>query len=175
MKTLKESLFDKDLASQSSIEKLFDKLSDDNIKHMDEDVLLNIVNTIINSGNKYSKQEMKKHPIDLSKQIMIAFRTNLAHKGIHQYVYYFNMPNSERTIKQIGHMGYSIDDKIVGRTAIMGYEDEFYWDPITICNKNVDEHWKEFITHIYNFYHGCEFIVLDEQTSKKLFKSIMNK
>ena len=76
MKTLAESLFDKDLVTKD-IPILDDikNLTNDSIRKMSVDEILDIYNSIIELGTKYSAREAKKLNIDITKNVVI-----LSHK-----------------------------------------------------------------------------------------------
>lgn len=166
MKSLVESLFDKDtVSSPLQVEKAIKSMTYHNVKSMSDEEGVNNTLSIVNSAKQYSTNELKKTPTDLSKNILIVKRTNLRTHGpaeeVCKYVYYYeHRGNIVKT---------SLQDKFRGG---------FYWDsPIPVTDwESVKKYWIRFVNRLNKYWgDGIEFYVLDESLSKELKISIDTK
>ena len=166
MKSLVESLFDKDIVSSPlQVEKVIKSMTYHNMKGMSDEEGVNNTLSIVNSAKQYNTNELKKTPIDLSKNILIVKRTKLRNcafaEEVCKYVYYYEQRGN--VVKT------SLQNKFKGG---------FYWDaliPVTDW-ESVKKYWIRFVSRLNKYWgDGIEFYVLDESLSKKLKISIDTK
>ena len=161
MKTLVESIFDKDLVSNElPIEKAVKKLDDQSLYYMSGEEVLDALKTIVNDLPHYSVKEIKQNPVDLSTNVLIVIRKNLKIFNpideVSKYVFIFNFANA----------------RIVFTSLASGWSStRVFWDhPTTFPKQNLN--WKPFISYLDRYYGDVEFIVLNKSISEELINRI---
>lgn len=166
MKSLSESLFDKDLTSKKlSIEKYMDDFSSNVLEKLDTQERNALFDQLFESGNICNAAELRKTPIDLTKNIIIQRRDEL--KGLSDASY---------TCKY--NFIYSIHAFIDGnRTFIATLQDTgggkfYYWDNIDLREVDKKPTWKGKVAAFYT-PSSTYSVITNEKWVKNIIDGIL--
>ena len=94
MKSLSESLFDRDLVSEKlPVEKEIKQFRNKDIAKLTSQEIKQKIHSIMDSCEKYTYDELKKHPVDLLKHVVIIPAFGGAEVRDYMFVYSKNIPN----------------------------------------------------------------------------------
>ena len=165
MKTLVESLFDRDLVSKDvPAEVAVKKMDKKTMCRLSPEERLEVINDVLNSGTRYTCGELRFNPVNLQENVLVAIRTRLhtyrVAEEVCKYVYFFQLENGNSK-----------------RGAMINlFNDSVYWDMHRDDIWMGPNHWKAFVSAIDKYYGGgVEFIVLPKSISEVLVKKIWMK
>ena len=164
MKSLVESLFDKDLVTRKlSIEKYMDDFSELALQKLSVDKRNELFDRLFEIGDRYNAEQLKKNPLDLTKNILIVRRDQLKHWYDYEYPCRFVFV-------------FSVDDKIHRAALMDSFKTRYYWDPNIFKEWNNTTTWKEKISVVDKFYGGCSYSVISNpEWVKNIIKGITKK
>lgn len=161
MKSLKESLFNGDIISKKlPIEKFMDDFSSDTLEKLDPQVRNSLFDQLFESGTVCNAAELRKAPVDLMENIVIARRDGLLGLGKINYPCKYNFI-------------YTILFDGVPRTFIASLMDYrggkyYYWDASKCGNVDKKPTWKGKVSAFYE--PNCTYSVI---TNKKWVENII--
>ena len=168
MKSLKESLFDKDLATRKlSIEKYMDDFSSYALEKLDPTERNTLFDTLFESGKIYNAAELRKTPVDLTKNIimmrsddpdMLKELDEIHYQWRYSYIYSLLFEGEERTFIA------SLDGTGSGKY--------YYWDNERLHRADKARNWKEKVDAFYT--QDCSYsIISNEKWVKEIIDSIL--
>ena len=160
-KKIKESLFDGDLVTSApSVLKNIEKLSSDSIRNMPIDELIDIYDSIITTGKRYSSTEIEKRDVDLCKNVVIIYKKEQERQrhavgkyASSKYIFLCGFNN------HYGRMYSAAIDYVHGHYQWSWHNK---WDDWGHCT------WDGTVDLIEDWFDECEFIVLPVEVSKKI-------
>lgn len=164
MKSLVESLFDSDLITRKlPIEKYIDDFSSDALKKLSVEERNELFDRLFEMGDQYNAEQLKKNPLDLTKNILIVRRDRLKYWNDYEY-----------TCKFVFVFGFN--DKIYRAALMDSFKIGYYWDPNIFKEWNNAATWKGKISIVDMFYGGCSYSVISNPGwVKNIIKGITKK
>lgn len=167
MKSLQESLFDDDLVTKElPMEKIVKHFRNKDIAKMPGNELIQQIKILWEAGKEYNSEELKKHPVDTFKNIII-----LRHGGQNYLDSYMFIFNKHRTPEPHG-WPYSAWKVWLAMARI-----NFRWDVREYREFDRLDNWEDKVRIMNNTWLGntSMYCVLPENLSKELIKCIMPK
>lgn len=170
MKTLKESLFDKDLVTKElPVESIVKKMDGKLIKRISVADLLDNINSILDAGEKYTDVQIRTEPINPWENMIVIIR-----KNIHVY---FQSEELYRYVFLYGDKDKSKRYPMCSSIHVDGFGNKGnYWidEGATIEYMGLN-HWKQYIERITKYWGGSvDYVILPKKISEAL-KEIIKK
>ena len=157
MKSLKESLFDKDLVTRKlSIEKYMDDFSSYALEKLDPTERNTLFDTLFESGKIYNAAELRKTPVDLTKNIimrrsddpgMLKKLDEIHYPWRYSYIYSLLVEGEERTFIA------SLDGTGSGKY--------YYWSNDRFPRVDKARNWKEKVAAFYK--PNCSYSIISNE------------
>lgn len=166
MKSLVESLFDKDLTSKKlSIEKYMDDFSSYALEKLDPQERNSVFDQLFESGTVCNADQLRKNPVDLTKNIIIQRRDGL--KGLTE----INYPYKYNFIYSI-HVFADGDRTFAATLQDTNGGKFYYWDNEEFSRVDKARSWKGKVAAFYA--PNCSYsIISNEKWVKEIIDSIL--
>jgi len=166
MKSLKESLFDTDLATRKlPIEKYMDDFSSYALEKLDPTERNTLFDILFESGKICNAAELRKDPIDLTKNIIMVRRDGL--KGLTEASY----PCKYDFIYSIHALG-DRDKTFAATLQDASGGKYYYWDNEELYNVEKKPSWKGKVSEFYN-PNSSYSVVTNEKWVKEIIDGIL--
>lgn len=165
MKSLQESLFDADLANKDlPVEKMVKNFDSDSLQELSAEERNGLLDQLFEIG-RCSIEQLKKTPLDLTKNILIIKRERLKIFNEFEYPckYVFVYNQSDKTYRAA----------LMDFGSLSNDYSKYYWDPNQFKEWNVKPTWKEKVSTADRFYGGCSYSVIsNEKMAGNIIKGI---
>lgn len=164
MKSLKESLFDKDLVTKKlPVEKEIKQFRNKDIAKLTSEEIKQKIHSIMDSCDVYTYDELKKHPIDLLKHVVIIPAFSGAEVRDYIFVYSKDIPNW-------------------GIVSVFNYIEKktknWAWNNYPRRDFDRFKDWDKKVDCMRTFFLGSDvrtFYIIPEELSKDLIKNMSGK
>jgi len=177
MKSLKESLFDDDLATKEldveKISKNFDSKTFQSLKSVAD--ILDRMEAIVNAGKEYTFDQLKKKNIDLSKNIVVYYNKHDFRKVSYNFIFMHNFYDGlNDTYKDCLLIG-----SLFGRNSWAPRNYEWIFN-IWGRDVTVESAWSEYLKSMQKYYidngaKDIKFYMLPKNISENIIKCMLKK
>ena len=171
MKSLTESLFDKDIVTKElPLEKYMKNFSSDALQRLSVEERNSVFDQLFDSGEQYNAAELRKNPIDLTKTVLIQRRDDLIVSESDypvKYTFIFAVP-----------VDFGMDIPGYETTFIANlrnssaFRSSYYWDNETFDRVDKKSTWKGKVSALY-VPNSSYSVIANEKWSKEIIDSIL--
>lgn len=164
IKPLSESLFDDNITSDLSIEKIVKHFRNRDIAKQSYDDIIEQLEILFKSGDRYSRDELKKHPIDTFKNIIIMKSGHM----VDDYIFVFSKHRNPEPL------GWSY---FAWKTWIQKKTKNWSWFVNEYRDFDRRDDWEDKVDIMNHTWYltDVSYSVLPEKISQDLIKCIMGK